>query len=73
MEIKEKLLLILLIGDIILYSSMFLNNFLRKGKKIKYKIYMKIIKINIIFSFFLVILAIYLIKINFINIKSLFK
>lgn len=73
MEIKEKLLLILLIGDIILYSLMFLNHFLRKCKKITYKIYMKIAKINMIFSFFLVILAIYLLKINFINIRNLFS
>ena len=73
MEIKEKLLLILLIGDILLYSLMFLNHFLRKGKKIPYKIYIKIAKINIIFSFFLVILAIYLLKINFINIRNLFS
>lgn len=73
MGTKEKLLLILLIGDILLYSAIFLNHFLRKGKKITYKIYMKIAKINIIFSFFLVILAIYLIKINFINIRNLFS
>lgn len=66
MGTKEKLLLILLIGNIFLYSSIFLNNFLRKCKKITYKIYMKIAKINMIFSFFLLILGIYLIKIKII-------
>lgn len=73
MGTKEKLLLILLIGNIFLYLSILLNNFLRKCKKITYKIYMKIAKINMIFSFFLVILAIYLLKINFINIRNLFS
>lgn len=73
MGTKEKLLLILLIGNIFLYSSILLNNFLRKCKKITCKIYMKIAKINMIFSFFLVILAIYLLKINFINIRNLFS
>lgn len=38
MGTKEKLLLILLIGNIFLYSSILLNNFLRKCKKITYKI-----------------------------------
>ena len=59
---KDKILLILLIGNIILYISMFSNEKFKKNNETK--TYEKITKINMIFSLILVISLFFLLKIS---------